>query len=456
MATVSQVRLDGSIYLSSSTDTATPWDGTGTPWDNPSTTPFEIANNDVTGERWAITAMETPPILDGSPPFALRPQAIGLLPTTRQVIIPFQARATTQANLLPLLTILRRVVQRAAVGSAVSLQVEYQGGLVEMLVEGGVVQETASFWNDEAEAGVLRGVLRLTCTIGSSGSDTLIGSRSISNPSATAFLSGTGVSEMAGEWNRSFGQPLVIALQGGDIGTAGVKTVYVATTNNTADSGAISSSLVTSSTSYSTAAGSVSLDCASGRALRYRLIAQITNPDADLEVRAIVRLNNASGAVIYTGPAIAPGTSTTIVDLGYVILSQQIRMGVGGMIYAQLQYRSSTGNASAGTLVRLRILEYLTFAKITTGSTATNDKLRLENVLPIAGGGGHPAPDRALRLNSSDAVVELCPVQGQLPRAWDRASLWLAWMNDGIFDSADTITLGAFYWPLYETIGTNT
>src|SRR5687768_3809151 len=75
------------------------YSGSGTPWDTASTTPFQIGNNDTTGERWRLIAPPRSPLQSGGPPFSpwLATQAYQV--GNRVISIPLQLYATTDANL---------------------------------------------------------------------------------------------------------------------------------------------------------------------------------------------------------------------------------------------------------------------------------------------------------------------------------------------------------------------
>jgi hypothetical protein len=260
---------------------------------------------------------------------------------------------------------------------------------------------------------------------------------------------------VVGDW-RNIGQPLELLLSGGDIGTTGTKIVYCAITRTTArNSSSFAETLNTSSTTGVTATGTHSIALPTRRATTVRLMAYITSPDSDLEVRGVVRYDTTAGQAIYTGPWIAPGTSNIIVDLGYV---KPAYMDTGVTLLLQLQYRSSTGAATAGALVYLYLLEYFTFCTITPGASTDNNGTiliaspspgidatspNLNNPLP------HPGFATA---NTGGIIRQHCPVAGEYPVAIRDAGIFLAWVDGGVFDVADEIDLDSYYIPLYETI----
>lgn len=440
----SLVTLTGSIstiYLSGTNGRATRWDGTGTPWSDPDTTPFKLGNNDASGPRWVMTPPETTAILSGQPPFSLMSQRAEIQTSgQRTLTMAVQGYAESQADIPELLSVVRRAVNGAPPGGfGASIEVSYQGGVVSVSVLSGSVQEDFRFWNDEEHSHVIRMTLTLQCTIGTGTATTLISSGSVSNGIATSYAA------LVGDWRSSFGQPLVITMSSGDIAVAGTKLVYAATTETT-NASSFSESLSTTSTSGVTATATLLIAIPASR--RIRLLARITSPSSILQVRAVFRLESSAGAVVATGTWISPGTNTTMVDLGYVTVSRELAARAGN-VFVQIQYRSTSGASTSGTLAEIVLLGYYTFAKITSSATATSDALELRNTVFA-----FPGADQALILSggTSGDPKEVCVISGQLPRAYEGASLWLAWLNGGVYDPADSITVAATYYPIWETI----
>lgn len=418
------------------------YNGSGTPWTDAATTPFEIANNDVTGDRWVITSPQPEPAQDGAPPFAVRQQTIDLLYRNRIVTIPIQMRATSEANLVVLPRILRTIISASVTDETTVLSVEYGGETVLMNVENGVFQEDYRFWNDENGLYVMRGVLTLQCSIGYTANSGFTSLGTVANGSAAYSMA----SVVGGDTPASIGQPASIILS---FGSTAIRTFWLASTA-ALNTNTHSESLVTSSTSGVTSTNSLIFSLQSyRRATRYRFLCVVTSPNTHLQVRAEIVLDG--GATIYTGPWISVGTSTTIVDLGFVSLSQAARSyySSGRM---RIGYRSSSGSATAGTLARLIAMEYFTFCKIET--TISEDVYRFTSQMAfIPGDSGAPIVDTALvQAGAPPVPIEQPAVQGRLPRVFVGASLWAAWLDGGVYNSAATGSGSVNATRLYHTI----
>lgn len=425
--------------------------GSGTPWNTRSTTPCEIANNDVTGERFVLAADPGVPFLDGGPPFNDWPGAAGFARGNRTIAIPLQLRSSSESNTAYLLSEFRNFLNRMIANGTSYLVVQYPNAagtdLGTRAAYLGVVhaafQEGAQFWGDEQSSGVLRGVLTLACTVGLGDNDAEGNSGTLTNATATsAVLSSTRTGD-----RRGTGQPLAVLLTTGGIATAGTKIIYAASVRNQDNSSVLSSSLATSSSTASTATGNVTSSPSGHRRTSMRWLAEITTASANLEVRIRVQASNSSGQVRYDGPWVTGTGTTNIFDLGY--LTSPV---YGTSLYATVQFRSA-GGAASGTLTRIRALEYYEFCRLTpSASTATNDRIAWSVGSPAGMLSGPIEPYAEVR-NSSGAVTQACEVRGQLPRCYDGMSLWVAWTNNGAYTSGATTNAATTHFPLFETLG---
>lgn len=438
------------LYLHGSAVVA--YTGSGTPWDTITTTPFEIANNDVTGERWVITPPPRTAIQQGGAFFSAWAATLGFTSGNRTLAIPIQARASTAPNLTILANVLRRVLFDMTHRIGLTLSVTYGGETVQMRVESGSFQESDRFWNDEDGRFVLRGVLTLECRIGTPNAGVTLGTGTdVTNAVVnTSLLSG-----IEGDW-RYVGQPLELRLTNGDIATTGTKIVYCAITNDAQrNSSSFAENLITSSTTGVTATGTESITLPLRRATTIRTLCYITSPSANLEVRAVVRYDNATGMVVYVGPWIAPGTSNIIVDLGFV---KPAYMDTGVALLLQLQYRSTNGSPTSGALIYLYFLDYHTFCVVTPpASTGSGGTILIASASPgidaVSPNLNNPMPHPGFAtVDDSTIIQQHCAVAGDYPVAIRGAGIWLAWVDGGVFDVTDVIDLDSKYIPLYETI----
>jgi hypothetical protein len=437
------------VYLHGSAVVA--YSGSGTPWDTASTTPFEIANNDVTGARFVLTAPPRMNMQQGGALFTPWMSTLASMAQNRIVTIPIQARASSEANLTVLVNVLRRHLFDMTHRLGLSLSVTYGGETVLMRVESGQFQESDRFWNDEDGRLVLRGVLTLECRIGTPPAAVTLGTGTdITNAVVNTSL----MASIEGDW-RYIGQPLELFLDNGDIATSGTKLIYCAITQDVERSASLAETLNTSSTSGVTATGTQTITLPLRRATTIRAMCYITSPSANLEVRAVIRYDTAAGQAIYTGPWVAPGTSNMISDLGFV-KPAYIDTGVG--LILQLQYRSTTGAATSGSLVYLYLIDYYTFCAITPpASTDTGGTILIASASPgidqESPGPRNPMPHPGFAVAEADVIRQHCAVAGEYPVAIRGAGIFLAWIDGGVFDPNDVIDLDSLYIPLYETIG---
>jgi hypothetical protein len=452
MAAITLLRANNndSIYLNGSANVS--WTGSGTPWDTSATTPFEIANNDVTGERYVLRAPVHTPIQTGGAQFSPWLTTLATTIGNRTITIPLQARASTDANLTTLVSILRRYLFDMTHRLGLTLSVTYGSQTVLARVESGTFQETDRFWNDEDGRGAVRGVLTLECRIGTASAGVTLGTATtITNAVANTSL----MASLIGDW-RYVGQPLELWMDGGDIGTTGTKLVYCAITNSAQrNSSSFAESLATSSTTGATATGTQTITLPLRRATTIRALCYITSPSSNLEVRAVIRYDTSAGQAIYTGPWVAPGTSNMISDLGFV---KPAYLDTGVSLLLQLQYRSTTGGATSGSLIYLYLLDYFTFCTVTPpASTGSSENIFIASASPgidaaspnLFNSMPHPG---AATVESGGVIRQHCAVAGQYPVAIRGAGIWLAWVDGGVFSVNDTISLDSKYIPLYETI----
>jgi hypothetical protein len=103
---------------------AASWTGSGTPWTSQATTPFELANNPVTGEAWSPTP-DVP--VRTYAPAATGGSALAVATTAYDVVeesVPIQIRGSNPANRALALRALRRALDEGLRRRAVVLAVE--------------------------------------------------------------------------------------------------------------------------------------------------------------------------------------------------------------------------------------------------------------------------------------------------------------------------------------------
>jgi hypothetical protein len=451
----STVALVGSttLYLNNgSRTTRQVYTGSGTPWTAASTTPFVIANNDTTGERWRLITPPRTPLQSGAAPFSpwLATQAYSV--GNRLLSIPIQMAASSDANLSTLKEELLALLYDTLRAEGFYLQVAWASKTVIAGIESAQFQEDARFWNDEQAHHMLRGTLTLECRIGSRTAYQTATTTTITNATASSIFG-----SVAGDWRR-IGQPLNLVLSGGTTLDAPnvPKRLFLATCHQSGRSSNLNDSLVTSSTSGGTEQGTLTFAGPSTiRSTRFRVLAYISNASSNLEVRAIVRYNfTTTGAVLYTSPWLAAGTGNVLVDLGS--FNPALRYRSGGPDFAiNLQPRSTTGANTTGELEYLYLLEYYTFGDLRTTYTVpnpiTDTQYRINSASPGLTTVG-PTPASAVEETGAGVVTQQMEVRGDLPVAIRDATLWVAWISNSAFSFSDTCSLNATYLPLYETV----
>jgi hypothetical protein len=184
---------------------------------------------------------------------------------------------------------------------------------------------------------------------------------------------------------------------------------------------------------------------------RFRIMARITSPTANLQVRARVFTYNSH--LVYQGSWVTPGTATpNLIDLGGYDTSMLV-LENSLYVYVYLDYRSSTGAAATGTLTACEIVQYYAFAKgqISTGTTLWY----LESYLsPANGAVNRPQlPFAAAQLWPTGSGTSSFSAAGTPPVYIASAYLWVAWLNySNQQDTTATMTVTANHGPLFKTL----
>ncbi len=139
-------------YLSGGAATQTIYAGSGTPWTAESTSPYEIAQNEVLGS-WTPTVAEARTLSSGGVPFS----NIGAVPIYQSYdnvveTLGIQMRATTHNNAVALLRQLRQLLNRPPAFVPAVLAVTSGSNTDYSEILRATVQETTSY---QTEAGFL-------------------------------------------------------------------------------------------------------------------------------------------------------------------------------------------------------------------------------------------------------------------------------------------------------------
>lgn len=415
--------IPGATFYLSTTTNPVPYSGSGTPWTSEATSPVEIAMNEVTGETFRITVPTPGPIINGALPFAVgTEQAIAVTLPLRTVTIPIQLHATTRTNLMDLRRILERritVAPELSVGGENRLIVSYASRAVQMNIISGSFQDDGRFLNEESSIGLmLRGVLTLQCVVGEDTTPTSI-SATVNNPTTQAWPS-------FGDYAQSIGDPAAYSFLNFTTDPA-ARRIFLAAIGGTVatDSGALAESVATVSTAYVTSTGFV-VNPADGSTRR--VFAIVTNASANLRLRAITD----TGIV---GQEITPRTQAgaQIVDLGTLAVGNEVTNFL-------VQYRSSTGGATTGTLVRLRAISYVDYCVIERTNAVVLSQIDVDTEYTPPGDG-----------------IPIS-IRGRVPRAYminalaGTGSFWAIWETNNVYNSAETATIIASSRPLRSAL----
>ena len=273
---------------------------------------------------------------------------------------------------------------------------------------------------------------------------------SITNSSLTAF--GTLVGDMAAE-----GQPLQIRL---DKPTAQSPLKLLLGSVHSRTTATIANLVTTTSTTGAAFTASSSISASPLRAaegLHLRVLARLTGLTSPSKAQLRVRAESSTAATLWQGPWVDldTGTSTQLVDLDGASLDL-LRLAVGSApaVVLRAELRSKDGTSVAATLASLEALWCYDWAVVElTTAQATGQRLYGLGADLVPGGPYLPLdPAEALLADGSDVPVQVARVRGQLPRAIQGASLYVAWLDaGGAHTASDTANLTLQMAPLWRS-----
>jgi hypothetical protein len=386
------------FHLSTAQPFPTPYDGTGTPWIDPFTSPIEIAMNEKTGEFFRVQSITPEPILSGSTPRAINFSVVDTALPLRTISIPLQLHATSKRNLI----LLRRQVVRSFRASNPELGIDYESESVRIPIYSGVFQDDGAYWNNEAFTNkhMMRGILTLQCGIG-------YRSTPVEFTLNTAFVNGTRrFPTEYGDYNKTVGDPAIYFF---GFPRTGTTRLYIAS-SSLVNENTLTGSVVTSLTTWQT----LSTPAVIGTR-QMRVFALVQNASSNLRMR----MSN-SGIEPLT-PEITPRAQAAIqiVDMGTITI-----VGGGG-ITLRIQFRSSNGSPTTGTVTRLMAVQYEQFGFVDTANTIT---LNSESEFPPSG------------------------FRGVIPRVFG-GGIFALWETNNICDIEETASFfNGLIRPLRETI----
>jgi hypothetical protein len=320
------------------------------------------------------------------------------------------------------------------------------------------VQERAGDEIGPAEGGSqIAATITLTRSpfFGANSLTTLIGAVSLTNgPGGNVVSLGT----LAGDLIRE-GQPLNIRLDKPT--TQSAEYVLLATVHSRLSATITSTKTTTSTTTGTAFTASGSLDVSALRtraALSLRVLARLATLTAPSKAQISVTVQTAAGSTLWVSPwrTLSSDTSAQLVDLGGAGL-EMLRTPLSSTLSVALliSIRSTDGTSVTATLDYVEALLCYDACLITSsGGLSTGQHYELLGAQNLSGGGYLPLiPEIALITDSSLTPVKTAIIRGQLPRAWEGASLYVAWLHSsGAHTKTDTASLTVTHAPLWRTL----
>lgn len=457
MASNTRLISGGTSYYLAGRKTA--YTGSGTPWTAQATTPFDLSLNDAT-PIWTPAPAPGVPIFGGGPPFRLGRSLVMKSYDVVTETVGIQLRASSFDNACALLRLLRQILNTSFVSSPCILAVQPDGSTNTTYFEiyHADVTETPSYlMENNASGAIFRATITWTRSIGSAGAlATAINAVSMRNRSTLSPDDVESLGALTGELINE-GQPLNLTIA--PAASADIKsTTFLATIYERVNASAAESKTTTTFTGYT--ALTPTITNARNRNLKIRILARFdtfTNPSKiRLHVEAGV------GSVTYTSPEQALPVSTatsTLMDFGYLSVTPMRSVAASTLtLSVNFFLHSSDGTSVTARLDYAEILLYYTFATV-MGETLSGQQMVVEQandynvnsiVVPTA------APRVYRTTSGGGEVISTHTYRGQLPRAINGASLYLAWRSgataDTTHDTTDTATVTAQNLALYHTL----
>lgn len=441
--------------------------GSGTPWTVVSTSPYEIAMNDVAGSMYTPLAATRQEVYGGGPPFrngqSLIYDSYGNVTET----LVIQCRATSHDNAATLLQQLRRILNTALFSTPCQLVIQPNGATnaVYFDIYGADVQEDARFINQEAGATVAgHALIRAVVTWRRSphggplsSGETLINAATFNDTgtgspdNVEAFSTGTG--ELINE-----GGPLNIKFRP-TTAASNPTTIYLASIN-TRNYVASTLSSTTALTTFQSMGGPSIPNSAlllTNRGLKVRVIGRFSAMSANAELCLQYGQGQQTRGVI-------PGVgNATLVDFGQLAFPDLFLASVAttAPFGFTMLVRSTNGSAVAVTLGYVEMLFYYDFCKIafTSGiDVSLSEYLYIDSFVIKSGYGALPRPRaNAWIYSSADLPNYACVLRGTPPRYYSGASLYVAWTKTAgdLHATTYAAAVSAFHAPLFKTLRGN-
>jgi hypothetical protein len=443
----------GNVHLNNTT--GRPASG-GSPL-SPLTTPFAVR------QGWNPTVAKPVPLWLGGPPMANGQQPLSVAYENVEEMIPFsvtgrdadevgQAIQALKLSLAGATTTTPVVWRHKPAGSSNEVYAEvYTSSVQETAVDGAI--SAVEGWGD----------VEGTITLNRSpffGADELM--RPIAASAVTNGASGNvfSLGDVFGDLARE-GQPLNVTLTKPASGSAaGLVLATVASRTNLTIASALAG--IVSTTTGSAFTASASFDIAALRRLvgvELRILARLTTLTNPSKGQIAVEVQTAGGVVLWQSSWARLSTDTTaqLIELGGAPLTS-LRVPLPAATAANIKVvaylRSSDGTAVSATLEYLDVLLAHDYCVIDSAGLAAGEKLVAYGAQNLSGGGWLPmqTPTAAV-LDGSDIQTKPAKIRGQLIRAFEGASVYVAWVGASrAHTKTDTATITIDHAPLWRSL----
>ncbi len=454
--------------------TGAKYTGSGTPWTSQSGSPYELAMNDATGERWTPLAPEPKVTWGGGTP-AL-PLYIDYDNVTET--IPVQMTGSSFDNAVALKQQLQEILSTASILTPITFAVKPNGSTNTGYYEiySARLQENARFITDEAAvAGAGNAVIRATITWTRSpfAADLSTGETTLNGASFTArgTSSPDDVEAFASSPSGDLiytGQPINATITP----TTSSQTIFTLFLGAIYSRAYTTTGTATKSKSFGGANPTVTPSAVwdvsaalTQRGLKARVIGSFTDVTANCEVQ--VRLKpggdtSVSEPYLYTLKGYSDVASgTTLIDLGDFPLDLVYRRPYQDTTWDFATFWTidavASGTATA-TMNSLEFILYWDWARIDCPSglaarTANSEYILIDQYQEQTGAVLVPAGDgQAYVMTSANKIRGVCTIRGTLPRLRTGGSLYCNWERSGyIYTTTDTATMTARHSAMWQT-----
>lgn len=446
-------------YLSGqATPSQVKYAGSGTPWTVESTSPYELANNDVTGSVWVPEPAPRQTLYSGGPPFRNGRTPISTAYDHIVEPVGIQMKATTKDNAIFLLRQLDQILNLSSAPCILAVQ----GGTNTTYYEisGADVPVLPTYLSEPD--GVFRATINWTRSPhgGVSSLTTLLSSSTFGNGSG-ANANTKSLGAITGDLIYE-GMPLNIRFTPSSVA---YDRVYAATVServktSVSDTIAGDTSIYPVGVQFLAASGIDVSTLRTDTRLRFRVLARLktlTNP-TKARVWGYVNYANILGQTDVPLPIVTLGANTAaqLIDLGGYPLDTLRNVIMTAPAVAVVLYLSSTdGTSVTATLDYVETLLYYDFASATGARSTSTDRIYMLGAQNLNGAAYLPTQTpQSFVTSSADVWRKMALIRGTLPRAYSGASLYVAAVrsSDNNHTDTDTITVNAQLAPLYRTI----